>query len=100
MEIKLVINIKGNKAIIGAQAPGCDPVLETVEGNLAEILTAGANLIETAQKKWETTKQNPKIDIPREAPKEAIAATNKSKAKPVPTRKASDSDDSPQQALF
>lgn len=88
MEIKIVVNIKETKAVIGVQSPGCDPVFETAEGDLAEILGHTANLVETATERWKTQPKNPAIKLP-EPKKEAVTASSKSgspaKAKAVPS---------------
>lgn len=83
MEIKVVITCKDAKAIVGVQSPGCDPVFEMVEGDLATVLGQAERIAATAQEKWKTSPKNPTIDLPKPAPvKEAAAA--KSSAKPVP----------------
>lgn len=95
-EIKIVINIKGTRAVIGVNSPGCDPVFTTVEGSLVEILGNTAQMVTAAQEKWKTTKKNPKIDIPQPAPKEETTATTG--AKPVPAAKSAK--DQIQQPMF
>ena len=99
-ELKIVINIKGNRAIIGVNAPDCDPVFENCEGDIAVILGNAANLIDTARAKWAKSKKNPSITIPNQAPvKETVAAsTSANKAKPVPAAKSVK--DTVQQAMF
>ncbi len=91
-EIKLVINMKGKRAVIGVQATGCDPVLATAEGDLAEILVDLAGLAEEAREKWKTSPKYPKSDLPQPAP--APVPTPRA-ATPAPAKKKD-----PQNALF
>ena len=37
-ELKIVIILKGSKAMLGVQSPDCDPVYKTMEGDLAAVL--------------------------------------------------------------
>ncbi|MFH1031085.1 MAG: hypothetical protein V1767_00740 [Chloroflexota bacterium] len=74
MEFKLVIQVKDTKAIIGISAPDADPIFQTAEGNIPEILGTAAELIETAQEKWKTVKKNPTIDLPKPVTPPAPAA--------------------------
>ena len=83
MEVKIVVNYKDGKAVVGVNSPGCDPVFEMVEGDLLTILSNTATLTARAQEKWKTSPKNPTIDLPKpSAPVEAAAA--KSSAKLVP----------------
>jgi len=63
-ELKIVIIIKDNRATIGVQAPDCDPVFETAEGHLSEILAHSHIAVDNARAKWAVSKKNPKADIP------------------------------------
>ena len=86
-EIKLVINMKGKRAVIGVQAPGCDPVLATTEGDLAEILVSATGLLKKAQENWKASPRYPKSDLPQPAaptPTPVTSGTAVSKAKPAP----------------
>ncbi len=87
MDIKIVIQLKGTKAIVGVQASGCDPVFEMVEGDLATILSRAEAIVATAQVKWKTSPKNPSIDLPKPAPvKEAAAAKSSAKLVPSPAK--------------
>lgn len=82
MEIKIVINFKDDKAVVGVMAPSCDPVMKTYTGDLPTIFGYTSGLVEEARAKWVTSPKNPTIDLPKPAVKEAPASS--SKAKPVP----------------
>jgi len=63
-ELKVVISLKGDKASVGVQAPECDPVFSSLEGDLKAVLKAVPKLVEEAKTRWETSKLNPKCQSP------------------------------------
>lgn len=67
-ELKVVINLKGNRAMVGVQSPDCDPVFTTVEGDMAAALAKVPALIEVANAKWDATPRYPKADLPEPEP--------------------------------
>ena len=89
MEIKLVIDFKDNRAIIGAKSPDTDPYFELFEGDLPKIISNAPGVAERAQAKWAVSKLNPAIKIPAAAPAPAVstskpAAATTSGSKPAP----------------
>lgn len=67
-ELKVVITIKGSRAIVGIQAPDCDPVLSVFEGDLPTVLEQVPALVQEARQQWEANKRYPKADIPTPPP--------------------------------
>jgi len=84
MELKIVINIKDSRAVVGVSSPDTDPVFQMVEGTLPEILNATQGIVVTAQEKWKTSPRNPKIEMPASAATPPTSSSTGSKAKPVP----------------
>lgn len=72
-ELKIVVIMKGNKIMLGVQAPDCDPVYETLEGELPAALKRLPKLVAEANEKWTTNPRNPKANLP-EPVKEATPA--------------------------
>jgi len=64
-ELKIVIVMKSDRAMIGVQAPDCDPVYETMDGDLPAVLAWVPKTVEVARLKWATSKRNPKADLPK-----------------------------------
>ncbi|MBA7659020.1 hypothetical protein ES703_66983 [subsurface metagenome] len=67
-ELKVVIVLKGNRAMVGVQSPDCDPVFTTLEGNMAAALSQVPALVESANAKWDANPRNPKADLPEPPP--------------------------------
>lgn len=89
MELKLVVNIKDERAVIGVQSPTRDPYFTTATGDFKTVLAATEEAIAAAKEKWKTAPKNPAITIPQPAAKEAPAAKSKdskkgSGARPLP----------------
>lgn len=79
-ELKIVIILKDTRAMIGVQSPDCDPVYETMDGDLSAVLTRVPQTVEIARSKWVTSKRNPKADLPappKPAEKPATTAARK-----------------------
>jgi hypothetical protein len=64
-ELKVVIILKANKAMLGVQSPDCDPVYKTMEGDLAAILQVVPALVADAKLQWAAAPRYPKADLPK-----------------------------------
>jgi len=64
-ELKVVIILKANKAMLGVQSPDCDPVYKTMEGDLAAVLQVVPALVAEAKLQWAATPRYPKADLPK-----------------------------------
>lgn len=64
-EMKVVIILKANKAMLGVQSPDCDPVYKTMEGDLAAILQVVPALVADAKLQWAASPRYPKADLPK-----------------------------------
>ena len=64
-ELKVVIILKANKAMLGVQSPDCDPVYKTMEGDLAAVLQVVPVLVAEAKLKWTAAPRYPKADLPK-----------------------------------
>ena len=64
-ELKVVVSIKGGRAVIGVQQPSSDPHIETFEDHdlpaLAQEVTA---VTERARARWEETPKHPAYERP------------------------------------
>lgn len=67
-ELKVVILLKGNRAMVGVQSPDCDPIFTTLEGDMAAALSQVPALVESANAKWDAHPRNPKADLPEPPP--------------------------------
>jgi len=67
-ELKVVILLKGNRAMVGIQSPDCDPIFTTLEGDLSAALSQVPALVESANAKWDATPRNPKANLPEPPP--------------------------------
>jgi len=85
--LKVVISFKGNKASVGVQAPECDPVFSTLEGDLKAALKAVPGFVSEAKTRWETSKLNPKCESPlpsQEKPAPTTSRVSTSSRAPKP----------------
>ncbi len=83
-ELKVVIIMKEDKIMIGAQSPECDPVYETLTGTLAAALKRIPKLVTGAKEKWAANPRNPKANLPKPKPAATPARTpTKAKEKPA-----------------
>ena len=64
-ELKVVIILKANKAMLGVQSPDCDPVYKTMEGDLAAVLQVVPVLVADAKLQWAAAPRYPKADLPK-----------------------------------
>ncbi len=83
-ELKVVIILKADKAMLGVQSPDCDPVYKTMEGDLAAVLQVVPGLVAEARLKWTAAPRYPKADLP----KPVAPATTTTSAASKPTAKA------------
>ena len=90
-EMKIVIIMNGDRALLGVQAPECDPVYTTMEGDLGKALKRVPKLVTEAKQKWATTPKNPKADLPEPPPPPVPARTTTATRSTTPT---------PQQPMF
>ena len=72
-ELKVVLTVKGTRAIVGIQSPDCDPIFTTVEGDLAAVLSQVPALVEAANAKWDANPRYPKAELPEPPPSAAPA---------------------------
>ena len=63
-ELKVVISLKGDKASVGVQAPECDPVFFSLEGDLKMVSKAVPGFVQEAKTRWEANKLNPECETP------------------------------------
>ena len=83
-ELKVVIILKANRAMLGVQSPDCDPVYKTMEGDLASILLVIPALVADAKLQWAAAPRYPKADLP----KSVVPATTTTPAARKPAAKA------------
>lgn len=74
-EFKVVIMLRENKVMMGVQAPECDPVYTTFEGDLKAALKRAPKLVDEAKGKWTSNPRNPKADLPTPPPSSTPART-------------------------
>ena len=80
-ELKVVIILKANKAMLGVQSPDCDPVYKTMEGDLASVLQVVPTLVAEAELKWTAAPRYPKADLPK--PVAPATTTTSAASKPA-----------------
>ena len=83
-ELKVVIILKADRAMLGVQSPDCDPVYKTMEGDLAAVLQVVPTLVAEAKQKWTAAPRYPKADLP----KPVAPATTTTSAVSKPAAKA------------
>ena len=83
-ELKVVIILKANKAMLGVQSPDCDPVYKTMEGELAAVLQGVPILVADARLQWAAAPRYPKADLPK--PVVPAATTTSAASKPAATK--------------
>ena len=68
-ELKIVIQIKENRALVGIQQKDTDPVLEPLEAvSLNEILAAVPAIMDRAREQWQASPRRPKYEGPPVSP--------------------------------
>ncbi len=83
-ELKVVIILKADRAMLGVQSPDCDPVYKTMEGDLAAVLQVVPTLVAEAKLKWTAAPRYPKADLP----KPVVPATTTTSTVSKPAAKA------------
>ena len=64
-DLKVVVSIKGDKAIIGVQRPSADPHIETFDdGDLASLAQEVPAVTERARARWEDAPKHPAYERP------------------------------------
>ena len=64
-DLKVVVSIKGGKAIIGVQRPSADPHIETFDdGDLTSLAQEVPAVTERARARWEETPKHPAYERP------------------------------------
>ena len=92
-EIKVVISLKDGGGSIGIQAPDCDPVFTTLEGNLEVALGRVPELVQQAQEKWAESARYPKADVPKPPPQPQPSRTQSPRGQASPAQ-------TPQPSMF
>jgi len=82
-ELKVVINLKDDRIMLGVQSPDCDPVYETLTGTLAAALKRIPKLVAGAKEKWATNPRNPEANLPKPKPSPTAARTPAAPKKPT-----------------
>ena len=87
-ELKVVIILKANKALLGVQSPDCDPVYRTMEGDLAAVLQVVPTLVADARLQWAAAPRYPKADLPKPVvpATTTTSAVSKTAAKAAPAQ--------------
>lgn len=73
--LKVVIILKDTRAMVGVQAPDCDPIFTTLEGDLSAALAQVQALVESANAKWDANPRYPKAVMPEPPPRSTPART-------------------------
>ena len=64
-DLKVVVSIKGGRAVIGVQKPSADPHIETFDdGDLASLAQEVPAVTERARARWEDTPTHPAYERP------------------------------------
>jgi hypothetical protein len=62
-DVKIVINSREGRYLVGLGKPDCDPQLFAVEGELEQVLAQVPELIRQAGEKWSQSSRNPATTI-------------------------------------
>jgi len=93
-ELKVVIALKGDRAIVGIQSPDCDPKFTTIEGGLTAALAQVPSLVVSANAQWDANPLNPKAKMPEPPPAPPTPARTQS------TRRAAPAAETAQPSMF
>jgi hypothetical protein len=96
-ELKVVISLKGDKALVGIQAPECDPAFFGLEGDLWATLKAVPKFVEEAKTRWQASKLNPKCETPLPSQTQPAPVTSRAS---TGSRSERREPKSPQPAMF
>ncbi len=75
-QLKVVIIMKDQRALISVQDMDCDPISESMEGSLEEVLAWVPKTLDIARLKWAVSKKNPHADMPTPPPPPPRPATS------------------------
>lgn len=81
-EVKIVVSIRGQIALIGLQKPDCDPFFSRVDGDLATVLASIPALVEQARSQWESSPHYPKLATPLAPPPAPVRPVSTPAPKP------------------
>src|SRR3989304_4749145 len=71
-ELKVVIQMKGDRALVGVQGTNTDPVVEALPAtSLNDVLAAVPGILVRARERWTTSPKNPAYQRPPEPPPQA-----------------------------
>ena len=80
-ELKIVVQMKGDRALVGVQGTNTDPVVETLAAtSLNDVLAAIPGILARARERWATSPKNPDYvgptppAAPAPAPSRGLAA--------------------------
>jgi len=85
-ETKIVIQHRGNQAIIGVQRNGCDPIFFMSKGDVQLAINHVVEFLREAEINWQITPRYPEAELPVPSPVLTPAIANqivKTTAKPV-----------------
>lgn len=80
-ELKIVVIMKKENLMVGVQSPDCDPVYDTLQGDLAAALEKVPGLVEAAKQRWSENPRYPKADLPEPPPPAQSSKAAKSDTK-------------------
>jgi len=81
-ELKVVIILKDDRAMLGVQSPDCDPVYKAMDGSLATALENVPALVAEAKQQWAANPRYPKADLPKPPPSPTPARTSPASSAP------------------
>ena len=81
-ELKIFIVLKEERAIVGVQAPDCDPVISCIEGDLDAALQQVPALVDQANQQWDSNPRYPKADLPAEVATSQTSVSRRTTDKP------------------
>ena len=71
-ELKVVIQLKGDRALVGVQGTNTDPVVEVLAAtSLNDVLSAVPGILDRARERWATSPKNPAYKGPPPPPQTA-----------------------------
>ena len=66
-ELKIIISMRGQNATLGIQKPGTDPHLETLQGDLTDVLREIPDILERVSRRWMISPRHPEHRKARES---------------------------------
>lgn len=80
-ELKVVIIMKKDNVMIGVQRPDCDPVYDTLQGDLKAALKKVPGIVDAAKQQWAENPRYPDADLPEPPPAASTSTTSRSSTK-------------------